>query len=310
LSILVTGGAGFIGSHLVSELVRTGRHVVVLDDFTSGRMENLQELVGSQVLRVVNGDIRDKKTLNDAMAGVNEVVHLAAFVDAAESVKKPLFTNDINVSGTVNVLESCSQNGIERFVFASSAAVYGDGNPLPLREEYELRPLSPYAASKVSAEYYCRMFSECYDMNSVVLRFFNVFGPGQGKNSYAGVITKFMQSGFRAENLTIYGDGTQTRDFINVEDVVKAIVNSLSFHLLKTEVFNVCTGSFVSINKLASMMCRVLGKDLKVQHVASRAGDILHSYGDPEKAKRVLRFKADIPFEEGLRQLIKGSTLN
>jgi len=294
----------------VRELVRTGRSVVVFDDFTSGRMENLQGLAESQCLRVINGDIRDKKVVSDAISDVDEVVHLAAFVDVAESVKRPFLANDINVSGTANVLEGCLQNGVEKFVFASSAAVYGDGNPLPLREDCELRPLSPYAASKVSAEYHCKTFSERYDMGSVILRFFNVYGPGQGKNSYAGVITKFLQNALHDQNLIIYGDGTQTRDFINVEDVVKAIVKSISFDSCKTEVFNVCTGSFISVNNLASLMCKVFGKDLKVQHVASRAGDILNSYGDPEKAERLLGFKAHVPFEDGLRKLIESSDLH
>src|SRR5271157_1056482 len=230
---------------------------MVLDDFTSGRKENLQGLVGSQVLRVINGDIREKKVVSDALEGVDEVVHLAAFVGVAESVKRPFFTNDINLNGTVNILENCLQKGVKKLVFASSAAVYGDGNPLPLREDCELRPLLPYAASKVSAEYYCKTFNECYDMSSVVLRFFNVYGPNQGKNSYAGVITKFIQSALHDGDLTINGDGTQTRDFISVEDVVEAIVKSLSFDSDKTEVFNVCTGSFVSVNNLASLICRI-----------------------------------------------------
>jgi nucleoside-diphosphate-sugar epimerase len=309
LSILVTGGAGFIGCNLVRELLRMGQIVVIIDNFSTGSMANIQGVADSRFLRVINGDIRDSKIVNDAMKGVNAVVHLAALVDVAESMRKPLFTNDVNVRGTVNVLDSCCRNDVKRFVFASSAAVYGDGNPLPLREDYEPRPLSPYAESKVAAEHQCEKFSESSGMICAVLRFFNVYGPGQRENSYAGVITKFIKSGLRGERLTIYGDGTQTRDFIYVEDVVKAIVKSLALSPRRNEIFNVCTGSGVSVNDVAEIACRVFGKYLEVHYVAPRAGDIMHSYGDPEKAEKVLGFKAEVFFEDGFKQLINSTIL-
>ncbi len=302
--VLVTGGAGFIGSHLVRELIGRGCSVVVLDDFSSGKMENLGGLVGSDGLTVVRGDVRDRKIVDEVLGGVDAVVHLAGFVDPAESVRRPLFTHDVNVSGTLNVLDACVQNGVGRFVFASSAAVYGDGNPLPLREECDLRPVSPYAASKVSAEFYCKMFGDCYGLNCVVLRFFNVYGLGQGTNSYAGVITKFLSSGLRGESLTVYGDGTQTRDFVNVKDVVGAVVKALSFKSSKTEVFNVCSGTPISINALARYVCKVLGKDLEIVHVAAREGDVLHSYGDPTKAQKLLGFNVRVDFEDGLDRFL------
>jgi UDP-glucose 4-epimerase len=306
MDVLVTGGAGFIGSHLVRSLVGKGWDVVVLDDFSSGRMENLGKLIDSDGLRVVKGDVRDRKVVDDAVEGIEAVVHLAAFVDSAGSVMKPLETNDINVNGTLNVLDACVKEGVERFVFASSAGVYGDGNPLPLREEYDLRPASPYAVSKVSGEHYCRVFGECYALSNVVLRLFNVYGPGQGLNQYAGVITKFVNSGLRGEPLTVYGDGTQTRDFINVADVVEAVEKALVYESSNTEVFNVCTGKSVSINDLASTICRVLGKDLDVLHGGPRAGDIVHSYGHPEKARKTLGFDAHVGLEEGLTLYIRG----
>ena len=306
MDVLVTGGAGFIGSHLVRSLVGKGWDIVVFDDFSSGRMENLGKLKDSDSLRVVKGDVRDRKAVDDAVEGVEAVVHLAAFVDSAGSVMKPLETNDINVNGTLNVLDACVKEGVKRFVFASSAGVYGDGDPLPLREEYDLRPASPYAVSKVSGEHYCRVFGECYALRSMVLRFFNVYGPGQGLNQYAGVITKFVNSGLRGETLTVYGDGTQTRDFINVADVVDAFEKALVYESSKTEVFNVCTGKPVSINDLASTICRVLGKDLDVLHDDPRAGDIEHSYGHPDKARKDLGFEAHVGLEEGLTSYIKG----
>ena len=298
----MTGGAGFIGSHLVRGLAGKGWSVVVLDDFSSGRMENLEGLVGSESLRVVKGDVRDRKAVDEVLAGVDAVVHLAGFVDPAESVRRPLFTHDVNVNGTLNVLDACVQSGVGQFVFASSAAVYGDSNPLPLLEECDLRPLSPYAASKVSGEYYCRMFGDCYGLSSVILRFFNIYGPGQGFNAYAGVITRFIRCGLRGEPLTVYGDGSQTRDFVNVNDVVEAVEKALSFKSSGSEVFNVCTGEPTSINDLTGVVCKVLGKDLEVKHVEPRVGDVWHSYGDPAKSRRVLEFETGVVFEDGLRR--------
>ena len=305
MRIVVTGGAGFIGSHLVRRLVGKGWDTIVLDDFSSGRMENLDEIRGSDGLRVVKGDIRDGKVVNHVLDGVDAVVHLAAFVDPAGSVRRPLETNDINVNGTLNMLDACAKKKVGKFVFASSAGVYGDGNPLPVREDCDLRPVSPYAASKVSAEYYCRMFAECYGLRSVILRFFNVYGPGQGLNDYAGVITKFVNNVLRGEPLTVYGDGSQTRDFINVADVISAVEKALVYESLKTDVFNVCTGKSVSINDLAQYVCEALGKDLKVLHARPRAGDILHSYGDWTKAQSKLKFEASVDFREGLAEYVQ-----
>jgi len=308
MDVLVTGGAGFIGSHLVRSLVGKGWDVVVLDDFSSGRMKNLERLKGSGGLKTVKGDIRDRKVVGEVLDGVEAVVHLAAFVDPAGSVEKPLETNDINVNGTLNVLDGCVKKGVRKFIFVSSAGVYGDGNPLPLRETYDLRPVSPYTASKISGEYYCKMFSDCYGVGSVILRFFNVYGPGQGANQYAGVITKFVNSGLRGESLKIYGDGTQTRDFINIEDVVTALLKALDFKSSRTEVFNGCTGKPVSVNDLASLVREVLGKDLQVVHVEPRVGDVLHSYGDPAKARNVLGFEARTGFEKGLAGYVESKS--
>jgi UDP-glucose 4-epimerase len=303
-NVLVTGGAGFIGSHLVRALVGKGCRAVVLDDFSSGKMENLGEIVSSKNLRLVRGDIRNRKAVDEALAGVDSVVHLAAFVNSPESVKKPLETHDINVNGTLNVLDACAKKSVERFVFASSAAVYGDGNALPLKEECYMQPTTPYAASKVVGEYYCKMYCDCYGLSSFILRFFNVYGPGQGANDYTGVITKFVHSGLRGGPLTVYGDGSQTRDFVNVKDVVGAVEKALKVRSSETDVFNICTGKSMSINDLASSLCNVLGKNLDVLHVKPRAGDILHNYGDPAKAQRLLGFKAQVSFKEGLRLFV------
>jgi UDP-glucose 4-epimerase len=286
-------------------LVGKGWSVTVLDDFSSGKVGNLEGLSGSGLLRVVKGDVRDRQVLGEVLGGADGVVHLAALVDPAGSVRNPLLYNDVNVAGTVNVLDACVEKHVDKFVFASSAAVYGDGDPLPLREEYDLRPVSPYAASKVSCEYYCRTFCDCYGLSSVILRFFNVYGPGQGANQYAGVITKFVQSGLRNEPLTVYGDGSQTRDFVNVKDVVEVMEKALSFESSKTEIFNVCTGKPMSIINLARAVCRVLGKDLEVLYAKPRAGDILHNYGDPAKTQKILGFKAQVGLQDGLSRFVE-----
>jgi UDP-glucose 4-epimerase len=278
--------------------------VVVLDDFSSGKMTAIDGLVGSDCLKVVKGDVRDCKVLNGVLAGVDAVVHLAALVDPADSVLRPLVFHDVNATGTLNVLNACVEKRVDKFVFASSAAVYGDGNLLPLREDCELRPISPYAASKVSGEYYCRTFSKCYGLGTVILRFFNVYGPGQGVNQYAGVITRFVQSGLHDEPLRVNGDGMQTRDFINVEDVVEMVLRVLDHEPMDGGVFNVCTGTSMSINDLAQVVCETLGKDLGILHVASREGDLLHSYGDPDKAEKILGFRAHVDFKKGLRRFV------
>jgi nucleoside-diphosphate-sugar epimerase len=306
--ILVTGGAGFIGSHLVKKLLSEGCSVVVLDSFLSGRLENLSGFSGKGGFEVVEGDVRDRKTVEKALDGVDAVAHLAALIDPADSVHRPLLFHDVNVTGTVNVLKACVEKRVEKFVFASSAAVYGDGNPLPLREECELRPVSPYAASKVSGEYYCKTFSSCYGLGCLVLRLFNAYGPGQGENQYAGVLTKFVKAGLRGETLKITGDGCQTRDFVNIDDIVVAFVKALKHLPMKGEVLNVCTGAGTSINSLAKAVCGILGKDLQILHVAPREGDVLDSYGDPEQAEKVLGFKTQIELREGLERYLKSVT--
>jgi UDP-glucose 4-epimerase len=307
MRVLVTGGAGFIGSRLVRMLVGKGWNVTVLDDFSSGKVENLEGLSGSGLLRVVKGDVRDEDVVGEVLGGVDAVVHLAALIDPADSVRRPLLYHDVNVTGTVNILEASVKKGVGKFVFASSAAVYGDGNPLPLREDYPLRPVSPYAASKVSGEYYCKAFSECYGLGCVALRPFNVYGLGQGSNQYAGVITEFVKAGLRGDVLKVYGDGSQTRDFVNVDDVAGAFVKVLEHGPLRGEVFNVCTGATISINDLAELVYEIVGKDLRILHVAPRAGDILHSYGDPEKGEKALGFKVQVSFEEGLGRYVKSA---
>jgi len=301
--ILVIGGAGFIGSWLVRELVGRGYSVVVLDNFHSGSIENLYEVSGENSFEVVEGDVRDKGAVRKVINGVDAVVHLAALVDVEESVSNPFETHDVNVNGTLSILEEALKAGVGKFVFASSTAVYGDVNPLPLKEEYSPCPISPYAASKVSAEGYCRASNRCYGLETVVLRYFNVYGPRQTNGTYSGVITRFLHNALRGKPLIVYGDGKQTRDFIYVDDVVNATVLSLENDKVNGETFNICTGIPTSVNALLEIVKEVVGKDLKVVYYKPRKGDIKGNCGDPRKAEEMLGFRARVDMRKGVQKL-------
>lgn len=301
--VLVTGGAGFIGSHLVDKLISRGYSVVVLDNFHSGKIESFREILGRESFEMIEGDIRDRKAVREAMDGVDAVVHLAALIDVEESVNNPFETHNVNVNGTLNILVEAARSGVKKCVFASSTAVYGEANPLPLKEEHPPKPTSPYAASKVSAECYCRVFNSCYGLDTVILRCFNVYGLGQKNGAYSGVITRFLQNALKGEPLIVYGDGKQTRDFIHVDDVVEATVLALENANSNGETFNVCTGKPTAVNELLQIVKEVMERALKVIYDKPRKGDIKNNYGDPSKAEEILGFKAKISLREGLERL-------
>ena len=305
--VLVTGGAGFIGSHLIPQLLSRRYSVTAMDNLSSGKIENLNEVQADPRFQFVKGDICDKQALRKAIHGVDAVVHLAALIDVTTSIVNPDLTHKVNVTGTLNVLQEAAAFKVTRFVFASSTAVYGDAKTLPITEDAAVNPISPYAASKASAEVYCKAFAECYGLSTVMLRFFNVYGPRNEKSSYSGVITKFLQQAANDEVLTVYGDGKQTRDFINVGDVVEALILALEAKELYGEVFNVCTGTPISINNLVEAIHLATGRDLHVAHAPVRAGEIRFSYGDPSKASRKLKFNAKISLQKGLSSLLKSS---
>jgi len=302
--VLVTGGAGFIGSHLVDRLLGMGCEVVVLDSFRTGKMENVSQHLKSDRFRLVEGDVRDKRVVRDGMDGVDAVVHLAALISVDESVNNPVETREINVTGTLNVLEEARRQGVKRFVYASSTAVYGEGNSLPLKEDYPPRPISPYAASKASAECYCKAFHRSYGLETVILRYFNVYGPRQEHNPYSGVISRFLNNALNGKPLVVFGDGKQTRDFMSIDDVVEATMLALENSDLVSETFNVCTGNPTTINELAKTIEEVTGRNLQLVYHKPRKGDIKNNYGDPAKASQILRFRAKINLREGLRLLI------
>ena len=301
--VLVTGGAGFLGSHLVPQLLKEGHSVTVFDNLSAGKLENLEGVLDHPKFVFQRGDIRDKTIPNEVFDGVDSIIHLAALIDISASVADPIQNHEINVDGTFNMLHLAIKHNVKRFVFASSTAVYGDLKTLPLQENIALRPISPYAASKVAGEAYCSAFASCFGLETIVLRFFNIYGLRSENSPYSGVITKFLQRLIKGEALTIDGDGEQNRDFIYVSDVVKAVILALDHGGLKGEVFNVCTGVPTSINQLASTLKTVTGKSLKVKYGPARLGDIRSNYGDPAKAKENLRFRASVDLTEGLQML-------
>jgi len=274
--------------------------VVVLDDFRSGTMHNLEPYLGRDDFRLVEGDVRDRTAVRRAMENVGAVVHLAALVDVESSVNDPLQTHDINVNGTLNLLTEAVKQDVGRFVFASSAAVYGDGGLSPLIEDYPVKPISPYAGSKIAAEFYCEVFHKSYGLRTVVLRYFNVYGPGQGANPYAGVIAKFLENASSGKPLFIFGDGQQSRDFVYVDDVVEATMLALQKNGVVGEIFNVCTGRSVTVNELTEVVKEIMGEDLDVIYREQRTGDIKYSLGDPTKANKVLGLKAKVGLRRGI----------
>ena len=302
---LVTGGAGFIGSHIVDRLVEQGVEVKVLDDLSSGRLENLSEHMKEKHVLIVKGDICDHEIVNCAVEDVDVVFHEAALVGVPQSIKNPVFANDVNVNGTLNLLEASLKHEVKRFVFASSAAIYGEQRTLPIKEEAVPRPSSPYAVSKLSAEHYSRVYHETYGLATVVFRHFNVYGDRQAGGPYSAVITAFLDSLMGNERPVIHGDGEQTRDFVNVNDVVEANMLALEKDCAG-EVFNVATGSSVTINRIFKILQNATGKiQVKPKFSSPREGDIRDSCGDISRISRILGFKPRVSLEEGLESLAK-----
>jgi UDP-glucose 4-epimerase len=304
--VLVTGGAGFIGSHLVDGLMSGGFDVVVLDDLSSGRRENLSVHFGKSNFCLVEGDVKDKADVEKALEGVNVVFHLAAIVSVDFSVKNPLLVNEVNVDGTLNVLRESLNAGVKRFVYASSCAVYGEPVYLPVNEEHPAKPMSPYGVSKLAAEHYCRVFYEVYGLETVCLRFFNVFGSRQVIGPYSGVIVNFINRLKRGRQPIIYGDGEQTRDFVFVKDVADACLRAMSRKNCVGEAINVGTGVEVSINTLANVSAELFNlHSIKFDYLEPRTGDIKRSCADLNKAERLLGFASKTTLEDGLRETIE-----
>ena len=296
---LVTGGAGFIGGHLVAGLVGEGWRVRVLDDFSSGREENLADVI--DVVEVLRGDVRDETALARAAAGVEVIFHQAAVASVPRSVAEPLRTNAINLDATLQVLETARRSGVRRVVYAASSAAYGNSEELPKRESMTPEPLSPYALQKLAGEYYCHLYASLYGLQTVALRYFNVFGPRQDpKSEYAAVIPRFICAALAGEGATIFGDGEQTRDFVYVQDAVRANLLAADAPRASGAVINIATGRRISLNELWRAIREITGVAAEARHAPARAGDVRDSVADLSRARDLLGFEPGVPLREGL----------
>jgi len=301
---LVTGGGGFIGSHLVETLVNQGQDVRVLDNFLTGKRENLADFI--EDIDLIEGDIRDFSTCERALDGVDFVLHQAALPSVPRSIENPVLTNAINVVGTLNLLAASKEAKVKRFVFASSSSVYGDDPNLPKREGIEGSPLSPYAVTKLVGEKYMRVFSEIYGLGTVSLRYFNIFGPRQDPHSqYAAVIPNFITSMERGESPRIFGDGEQSRDFTYVANVVKANMLAVESEDISGEVLNIACGDRITVNTLCEKIRQFFQEDIGPVHDKPRPGDILHSFADITRARKMLKYEPFVSFDDGLRETIQ-----
>jgi len=305
MKILVTGAAGFIGSHLVDRLLAEGFSVLGLDDLSTGNIENVAHNESKREFEFIKGDICDKAQDKRILTDVEAVFHEAALVSISRSVEDPIPTNRTNVDGTLALLSACLDSDVKRFIYASSSAVYGDATSLPSEESHLPNPISPYGASKLAAENYCKAFHRVYGLETVSLRYFNVYGPRQTYGPYSGVITIFINQALRGESPIIHGDGEQTRDFVSVEDVVEANISAAKAQGVAGEVFNVATGRPTTVNELARAVLVATGKeDLRPVHAKPRPGDIRHSYGSPKKAERQLHFRPKVALAQGLGKTV------
>lgn len=301
-STLVTGGAGFIGSHLVEALLKRGQQVRVLDNFSTGHAANLAHLSG---IDVISGDVRDEALVDSLVREVDYVLHLAAVVSVPQSMSDPVLTNAVNIDGTLNLLNAARKHGLKRLVLSSSCAVYGDNDDLPLKESSQTRPLSPYAATKLIGEVYCQTYQRAYGVPTVCLRYFNIYGHRQDPNGpYAAAIPKFIQRLKNHQPPIIYGDGTQTRDFVYVADVVRANLLACEQEGAIGQVFNITTGRGVSLLELMEELSDLLGVQIQPEFQAERAGDIKHSRGDGSLIAKTLLFAPTTNLREGLRNLL------
>ena len=302
-STLVTGGAGFIGSHLVEELLAKGHRVRVLDNFSSGRQERLEPFAGG--IEIVGGDLRSRQTVREAVDGVDFVLHQAAVPSVPQSVEDPVTTNDVNVGGTLNLLEAARDAGVKRLVNASSCSVYGDTETVPNTEDMVPKPISPYAVSKLTGEFYCRVFSQLYGLETVSLRYFNAFGPGMDPGSaYAAVIAIFTVGLIEGRPLTINGDGTFARDFTYVKNVVHANTRALEAEGVSGEVFNVGCGATTSLNEVVEILRELLQTEGDIRHGPERPGDIRRSLAGIDKARRMLGYVPRVPAREGIERTV------
>ena len=303
MKALVTGGAGFIGSHIVDRLLQDGHQVIVLDDLSTGHRENLAE---NEKLEIIEGDVRDFNTVNQCMQGIDWVFHKAAVASVPKTVNDPVGSSAVNYQGTLHVLEAARQNKAKRVVFASSAALYGDEPTLPKVETMLPVTLSPYAVDKLASEYACGMYTKLYGLETVSLRYFNVYGPRQDPSSpYSGVISIFADKLKQGSAPTIFGDGEQTRDFVYVSDVVEANMRAATKESAAGQVINIATGNKITLNELLNTFCEIKQLEFNAEYQDPRQGDIKESYANVNKAASVLDWSSTVELNQGLRALIE-----
>jgi UDP-glucose 4-epimerase len=301
---LVTGGAGFIGSNIVEELLARGEKVRVLDNLSTGRKENILPFLGKA--EFVEGDIRDAKGTREAMEGIDVVLHQAAIPSVPRSVADPLTSHEVNITGTLNVLLAARDAGVKRVVNASSSSVYGDSPELPKHERMQTNPLSPYAVTKLAAERYCAVFANVYGLETVSLRYFNVFGPRQDPTSqYSAVIPKFITAMMKGERPTIYGDGEQSRDFTYISNVIEANLLAARADCDRGLAANSACHDRITLNQLVAKINGLLGKDISPIYADPRPGDIKHSYADISLAERAIGYKPSVDFMNGLKRTVE-----
>ena len=306
--VLVTGGAGFIGSHVVDRLVSDGFLVRVIDNLSTGKLANISQHFEKGTVDFVKGDIRDFEVVRKCVYDVNAIVHLAAITSVPFSFKQPEMTFETNVTGTLNLLNCCVEAKVRKFVFISSCAVYGEPKYLPVDELHPTKPISPYAESKLLGERHCLDFNMKHTLKSVILRLFNVYGPRLAVNDYSGVITKFIDRIKQKMPLVIYGDGSQSRDFVSVYDVVEAVLKALGNEEVAGEIFNIGFGAATSVNDLAKYLLDLARLNLGISHKEPRTGDIKNTFADISKAEKLLGYKPAVSLQNGLRALFFGRT--
>jgi UDP-glucose 4-epimerase len=300
---LVTGGAGFIGINIVKELIAKGETVRVLDNFSTGRRENLAPYAGQ--LELIEGDIRSFHIVHKAVQGVDYVLHQAALPSVPRSINDPITSNDVNISGTLNLLHASVEYGVKRFVFASSSSVYGDTDVSPKHEGLTPNPKSPYAVTKLTGEYYCKVFSQLHGLQTVCLRYFNVFGPRQNPFSeYAAVIPKFLKLIKTGQQPTIYGDGEQSRDFTFIENNVRANLLACQTEGLGGLVMNIACGDSFTLNQLVQELNCIMGTNIQPNYAPARRGDVKNSQADITRARQLMGFEPSVTFRQGLDKLV------
>ncbi len=305
-TVIVTGAAGFIGSNLVDLLLSRGYDVIGIDNFRTGSRENLAEAIKSRQFQLIEADVSDDSLINRVKEKVDTVFHLAAVSSVKQSLEDPIFVNRVNVAGTLNVFEMARRSDARRIVFSSSAAVYGDPESMPVREEFPCTPLSPYAASKMAGELYLQSYSTSYGIGGTILRYFNVFGPRQVCSEYSGVISIFINQALGNRPITIEGTGEQTRSFVYVDDVVLATLQAAEKPSAEGMILNLSGTESISIADLAQSIKRnVKGTKSKIVHVSPRAGDVKDSIGSIERAQKILDFNPETGLLSGLRKTIR-----